>query len=108
MRKQRISVSLPPDMMAHYKAIAEESGISVSRLIYLRLKSKKKSLVVVGQDMLNAMQELKTIVRQLLQGNPLNEEVAQSLIRYTQFLEKFVELDNANEEIVKGGGRRGD
>ena len=107
MRKQRISVSLPPDMMAHYEAIAEESGISVSRLIYLRLKSKKKSLVVVGQDMLNAMQELKTLIRQILQGKPPSDDVVQSLVRYAQFLEKFVALDNANEEIVKGGGRRG-
>ena len=50
MRKQRISVSLPPDMLANFKDIAEASGISVSRLIYLRLKSRKKSIVVVGRD----------------------------------------------------------
>ena len=42
MKQQRISVSMPPDMLAHYKLLAEESGISVSRLIYLRLRSKKK------------------------------------------------------------------
>ena len=108
MRKQRISVSLPPDMLAHYKILAEESGISVSRLIYLRLKSKKKSLVVVGQDVMNAVQELKTLVRQILQGKPPSDDVVQSLVRYAQFLEKFVALDNANEEIVKGGGWRGD
>ncbi len=108
MRKKRISVSLPPDMLAHYKVLAEESGISVSRLIYLRLRSKKISIVVVGQDMLNAVQELKTLVRQLLQSKPLNEEVADSLIRYSQFLEDFVELNNTNEEILKGGDRRGD
>ncbi|MBR7024561.1 MAG: hypothetical protein IKI08_00930 [Selenomonadaceae bacterium] len=108
MKKQRISVSLPPDMMAHYKTIAEESGISVSRLIYLRLKSKKKSLVVVGQDMFNAVQELKSLVRQLLQGKPPSDEVVQSLVRYSSFLEKFVELDGDESEIVRGGGRRGD
>ena len=108
MRKQRISVSLPPDMMAHYKTIAEESGISVSRLIYLRLKSKKKSLVVVGQDVMNAVQELKSLVWQLLQGKPPSDEVVQSLVRYSSFLEKFVELDGDNSEIVRGGGRRGD
>ena len=108
MRKKRISVSLPPDMLAHYKVLAEESGISVSRLIYLRLRSKKISIVVVGQDMLNAVQEHKTLVRQLLQSKPLNEEVADSLIRYSQFLEDFVELNNTNEEILKGGDRRGD
>lgn len=108
MKKQRISVSLPPDMMAHYKTIAEESGISVSRLIYLRLKSKKKSLVVVGQDVMNAVQELKSLVRQLLQGKPPSDEVVQSLVRYSSFLEKFVELDGDNSEIVRGGGRRGD
>ena len=43
--------------------------------------------------MLNAVQELKNLV--------------QSLIRYAHFLEKFVALDNSNEEILKGGGRRG-
>ena len=108
MRKQRISVSLPPDMLAHYKALAEESGISVSRLIYIRLRGKKNSIVVVGQDLLNAVLELKTLVRQLLQGKPPSDEVVQSLVRYSSFLEKFVELDGDNSEIVRGGGRRGD
>lgn len=107
MRKQRISVSLPPDMLANFKDIAEASGISVSRLIYLRLKSKKKSIVVVGRDMLNAVKELKNLVRFLIQGKPIDADVADSLIRYSHFLEKFIALDNANEEIVFGGGRRG-
>ena len=106
MKKQRISVSLPPDMMAHYKLLAEESGISVSRLIYLRLRSKK-SIVVVGQDMIHAVHELKALVRRLLQGKPPSDEIAQSLIRYTHFLEKFVEFEGDNSEVVRGGGRRG-
>ena len=107
MRKQRISVSLPPDLLAHYKAIAEESGISVSRLIYLRLRSKKKSIIVVGQDMMNAVQELKNLVQSLIQGKTLNEDLADSLIRYTDFLGKFVELEGDNSEVIRGGGRRG-
>ena len=31
MKKQRISVSLPPDMLADFKDIAETSGISVRK-----------------------------------------------------------------------------
>ena len=100
-------MSLPPDMLAHYKILAEESGISVSRLIYLRLRSKKRSIVIVGRDMLNAVQELKNLVKSLIQSKPIDEDVADSLIRYSHFLENFVKLDNANEEIVVGGGRRG-
>ena len=107
MRKQRISVSLPPDMLANFKDIAEASGISVSRLIYLRLKSKKKSIVIVGREQLREVQELKALVQSLIQGKTLNEDLADLLIRYVDFLEKFVALDNANEEIVLGGGRRG-
>lgn len=107
MRKQRISVSLPPDMMAHYKVLAEASGISVSRLIYLRLRSKK-SIIIVGQEMLNTVKELKTLVRQLLHGKPPSDDVVQSLVQYTRFLEKFVELDGDDSEVVRGGGRRGD
>lgn len=107
MRKQRISVSLPPDMLAHYKILAEESGISVSRLIYLRLRIRK-NIVIVGQDMLNAVQELKTLVQQLLQGKPPGDYVVQSLVRYTRFLENFVELDSDDSEIVKGRDKRGD
>ena len=107
MRKQRISVSLPPDMLANFKDIAEASGISVSRLIYLRLKSRKKSIVVVGREVLQDVCELKNLVQSLIQGKPLRDDVADSLICYSQFLEKFIALDNANEEIVFGGGRRG-
>ena len=107
MRKQRISVSLPPDMLENYKMIAAESGISVSRLIYLRLRSRKKSFVVVGQDVLNAIRELKNLVNGLLKGNSPRDEIVKSIVRYTRFLENFVDLDGESEEIVKGGDRRG-
>ena len=107
MKKRRISVSLPPDMLAHYKVLAEESGLSVSRLIYLRLRSKKNSIVIVGQDVINAVAELKSLAQQLLHGTQPENDVVDSIIRYAQFLEKFVVLDDKNEEIVKGGGRRG-
>lgn len=107
MRKQRISVSLPPDMLANFKDIAEASGISVSRLIYLRLKSRKKSIVVVGREVLQDVCELKNLVQSLIQGKPLRDDVADSLICYSQFLENFVGLDNSHEEIVIGGGERG-
>ena len=76
------------------------------RLIYLRLKSKKKSIVVFGRDMLNAVQKLKNFVQSLIQGKMLDEEVADSLIRYSQFPENFIALDNANEKIVFVSGRR--
>ena len=107
MRKQRISVSLPPDMLENYKMIAEESGISVSRLIYLRLQSRKKSIIVVGQDLLNAVRELKSLAQQLLKGNSPRDDVVQSLVRYTRFLEKFIELDGDDSEIVKGRDKSG-
>ena len=107
MRKQRISVSLPPDMLANFKDIAEASGISVSRLIYLRLKSKKKSIIVFGREQLREVQELKALVQALIQDKMLNEDLADSFIRYAHFLEKFVALDNANEEIVVGGVKCG-
>lgn len=107
MRKQRISVSLPPDMLENYKMIAEESGISVSRLIYLRLQSRKKSIIVVGQDLLNAVRELKSLAQQLLKGNSPRDDVVQSIVRYTRFLEKFIELDGDDSEVVKGRDNRG-
>ena len=105
MRKQRISVSLPPDMLANFKDIAEASGISVSRLIYLRLKSKKKSILVVGCEVFRDVRELKALVEALIQGKPLNEDVVDSLIRYSHFLEEFVALDKAQEEVIVGGGK---
>lgn len=107
MRKQRISISLPPDMLENYKMIAEEAGISVSRLIYLRLRSRKKSIMLVGQEVLNAVRELKSLAQQILKGTPPQNDVVQSLVRYTRFLEKFVELNDDNSEVVRGGGRRG-
>ena len=107
MKKQRISVSLPSDMLAHYKLLAEESGISISRLIYLRLRSKKKTIVIVGREQLKEVQELKALVQALIQGKMLNEDLADSFIRYAHFLEKFVALDNANEELVVVGVKCG-
>ena len=107
MKKRRISVSLPPDMLAHYKVLAEESGLSVSRLIYLRLRSKKNSIVIVGQDVINAVAELKSLAQQLLHGTQPADDLVDSIIRYSRFLENFVELNGKEDEIVKGGDRRG-
>jgi len=102
MKKQRISVSLPPDMMAHYKEIAKASGISVSRLIYLRLKNKKP-ITVVGREVLEAVTELKNLVENISSGFYPNEEILQAIIRQTNFFSSLVDVDNSKVEKIKGG-----
>lgn len=102
MKKQRISVSLPPDMMAHYKELAKASGISVSRLIYLRLKSKKP-ITIVGREVLEAVSELKKLVENISRGFYPNEEILQAIIQQTNFFTSLVEVDNSKVEKIKGG-----
>ena len=102
MKKQWISVSLPPDMMAHYKELAKASGISVSRLIYLRLKSKKP-ITIVGREVLEAVSELKKLVENISRGFYPNEEILQAIIQQTNFFTSLVEVDNSKVEKIKGG-----
>ena len=100
MKKQRISVALPPDMMAHYKEIAKASGNSVSRLIYLRLKSKKP-ITIVGRDVLEAVNELKKLVADISNNFSPNEEILQAIIQRTKILTALVAFDNGEVEKVK-------
>lgn len=79
----------------------------MSRLIYLRLKSRKNSIVIVGRDLLSDVRELKSLVESLIQSKPLSEDMSDSLIRYSRFLENFVALDDSHEEIFIGGGKHG-
>ena len=102
MKKQRISVSLPPDMMAHYKELAKASGISVSRLIYLRLKNNKP-IIIVGRDVLESVTELKKLVEKISSGFYPNEEIFQAIIQQTNFFSSLVEIDNSKVEKVQGG-----
>lgn len=103
MKKPRISVTLPQDMMAHYKEIAKVSGISVSRLIYLRLKSKKP-IMIVSRDVLEAVNELKKLVADISSNFSPNEEILQAIIQRTKILTALVEFDNDKIEKVNGGG----
>lgn len=102
MKKPRISVALPQDMMAHYKEIAKVSGISVSRLIYLRLKSKKP-IMIVSRDVLEAVNELKKLVADISSDFSPNEGILQAIIQRTEILTALVEFDNGKVEKVNGG-----
>lgn len=89
-------------MMAHYKELAKASGISVSRLIYLRLKSKKP-ITIVGREVLEAVSELKKLVENISRGFYPNEEILQAIIQQTNFFTSLVEVDNSKVEKIKGG-----
>ena len=100
-RKQkchRIMVSMPPAMFADFKEKAEQSGLSMSRVIYLRLKTKG-SMILVPQSILKGVQQLVRLHERILATGVLSEEDRQLLLRIIDFEMKMVAFDTKTTVI---------
>ena len=62
-RSQRISVNLPEEMMSNLKYRSLATGLSISRLIYLQLRSRKPQMLVTNEVLKEA--NLKARVEQM-------------------------------------------
>ena len=70
---QRVSISMPADMLQNYRFKSDEAGISLSRLLYLRLKLAKPIWIVP-----RAVQDELAVIHTLLHQIRTGEYVTQA------------------------------
>lgn len=97
-KSRRIMVSMPSAMFEDFKEKAEQSGLSISRVVYLRLKSKG-SLILVPQSILKCVQHLVGLYKRILASGVLSEADRQLLLRVTDFEMKMVAFDTKTTVI---------
>ena len=71
--KVRISVALPPEMLHHFRLLSEDTGLSISRLIYLRLRSRNP-ILIVRNEMLQEIKFLREMLADILKGAKVSDE----------------------------------
>ncbi len=95
MKKEtaRICVTLPFEMLQNFKMLSDETDLSVSRLVYLRLR-KREPILIVTEDVLQEIQDLKELLRNIQCGNFLSQEAFAVLQTRVKQFEKFVSMDD--------------
>jgi len=89
----RICVTLPVEMLQNFKLLGEETDLSISRLIYLRLR-KREPILIVTEDVLQEIQSLKELLSDIKCGNFLSQETFAVLQARVRQFEKFVSMDD--------------
>ena len=102
-RFKRISVSIPELMFEDFKEKAKESGISMSKAIYFRLRTRDP-IVIVPQEILRQVRQLSDIFRKILEQGALSCEDRELLQYIVNFELRVVDLES-HVEIVHGRGR---
>lgn len=99
-RMRRIMVAMPPEMFEDFRLKAEMSGLSISRVIYLRLRTRGP-MVVVPPEVLKEVKMLTAIYGRILATGNLAESDRAYLRGILEFEAKLVDLE-ARPAIVHG------
>ena len=67
----RICVTLPVEMLENFRLLSEETDLSISRLIYLRLR-KREPILLVTEDLLAELKNLRHLLNDIKLGNRLS------------------------------------
>lgn len=102
MRKKhetaRISVTLPVEMLQDFKLRSEKTGLSIGRLIYLRLRSRTPMLIVTS-DILSEIADMNERLEKIIAGNHLSADELSVLKERIKQIERFVDFDSPTEII---------
>ena len=94
----RICVTLPADMLENFRILSEETDLSISRLIYLRLRNREPILVVTN-DVLREIQTLKEIMIDLKRDKYIPTERFYLLETNMRQIEELVNFDSPTTTI---------
>lgn len=94
LKSVRISTTLPQVMVEDFKDKAAISGVSVSRLIYLQLKTRNRNtVVIVSGELLQEVQALRKLLKKIITVGNVEPEALDVLRRQVQIQEKLVDLN---------------
>ena len=89
----RICVTLPIDMLENFRLLSEETDLSVSRLIYLRLR-KREPILIVTEDLIAEVKSLRNLLNDIKLGNRLSPENFFILQERVRQMEELVNLND--------------
>ena len=89
----RICVTLPVEMLENFRILSEETDLSISRLIYLRLH-KREPILIVTDNMLSEIKMLREILDDIRFLHYLSPEKMSRLESSINLIEKMVNFDN--------------
>ena len=79
-RGKRITITLPQELYLDFKEKSKETGLSMSRLVYLRLK-KSGNMVLVPRYVLDELKQLNKIFRRIESEGMINANDRELLMR---------------------------
>ena len=94
----RVSVTLPEEMVYEFKEKSKMTGLSISKLIYYRLRSNKP-IIIVPQDVQNSIGYLVSLIKNAERTKNFNPEIIEYLKEYLNFVSRFVSFDKSPEYI---------
>lgn len=89
----RICVTLPVDMLENFRILSEETDLSVSRLIYLRLR-KREPILLVTKELLDEVKSLRNLLNDIKLANRLSPENFFVLKERVRQMEELVNLND--------------
>lgn len=94
----RVSVTLPAMMVASFREDADNSGLSLSRVIYLVLKNRK-STIIAGPILNNDIKMLMNAIAQIQRNGHCDAQTVTLLRENVQIIRRLVEgeKENTNE-----------
>lgn len=93
IKNARICVTLPTDMLQNFRFLSEKTGLSISRLVYLRLR-KRDPILIVTENVLQEIQGLKELLNEVKCGTFLSYEAFAVLQARVKQFENFVKMDD--------------
>ena len=94
----RICVTLPSDMLLNFRILSEETDLSISRLIYLRLRNREPILVVTN-NVLREIQTLKELMTDIKIGSYISPERFYLIEKNLRQIEELVNFDSPTTTI---------
>lgn len=89
----RICVTLPVEMLENFRLLSEETDLSISRLIYLRLR-KREPILLVTEDLLAELKNLRHLLNDIKLGNRLSSGNFFVLQKRVRQMEELVNLND--------------
>ncbi len=74
-RTGRICVTLPAIMIENYRKLAEETGLPVSKIIFLTLRRKSKGVILLPAVYTQSVNKLYELVASALAENKVSPEL---------------------------------
>jgi len=98
-KSTRISTTLPQMMVENLKDKATVSGVSVSRLIYLQLKTRKP-IIVASDNLIEEVRELRQVLKKIIATGCLDVDSLEILRKRVKFYETLVDLNREAKTYV--------